>query len=129
MSRKEKEKRTTQTEIVSRTNKQGYAKQQIFKKRKCAIYGRRNAPKTPPVVLLGDFFDTELTNGNSRTEVGSTSDTLRTEVGSTVDGDADDGDEDVTVLTHSERIWNEEDLLDDFVETRTARDLGIGYYY
>ena len=57
------------------------------------------------------------------------SDTLRTEVGSTVDGHADDGDEGGGDGPNSEKIWSEEGLLDGFVETCKARNLGIGYYY
>ena len=93
------------------------------------IHGRRKAPKTPPDVSLQEAFDAESTTDDSRTKVGSTRDTLRTEVGTTVDDDADDGDEDGCDGTNSAKIWNEEDLLDEFVETRKTRNLGVGYYY
>ena len=81
---------------------------------------------------MGTILAAESTIDDSRTEVGFTSDQTQTEVGSMVDGGnvgADDGDVDGGNGRTADQIWREEDLLDQFLETRKARNLGIGYFY
>ena len=54
-----------------------------------------------------------------QTEVGSTSDILESDGGWSSEGSDDD------VLVDSETLWDEEDILNEFVETRKKRNLGI----
>ena len=82
-----------------------------------------------PVVLLNETFDEESDTWASRTEVGSTRDTLYTGVESTDDDDTDDDDEDGSDGKNLEEIWDEKDLLDEFVKPRKAKNFVIGHYY
>ena len=69
-----------------------------------------------------------------QTEVGSTATVMHTEVRCTPgdeaedDGTEDDGGGDTdTDKFNSDDIWEEEDMIEYFLETRRARNLGIAY--
>ena len=86
---------------------------------------------------MANVLAAESTVDDSRAEVGFTSIQGQTEVGSTIDvddggaedGDADDGDADGGDGYTADELWREEDLMEQFLESRKARNLGIGFYY
>ena len=103
---------------------------------KHAPYDRRKKDKTIPISFV-NALAAESTVDYSRTEVGFTRNQRQTEVGSTIDvndgdtedGDAEDGDPDGDDGYTADELWREEDLMEQFLESRKARNLEIGFYY
>ena len=58
-----------------------------------------------------------------QTEVGFTPDLAESDGGWSLDGSDDDEE------VNTETLWNEEDIINHFLETRKTRNLGIAYYF
>ena len=117
--------------ITTGNKKNGHKRKSITGRRRT----KRERKRDQAATSLSHDFSCDAT---LQTEVGSTATVTHIEVrcmpgvevetdddGTEVDGGGDTDTDDF----NSDNIWEEEDILEFFLETRRARNLGIAFYY